>query len=163
MDRRPRRPRLIGQLTYPLPDGSPDPASPQDCGESCVSSIVSVARGIDIAPGCLREALGGPAASGITTAVQLAWLLDRLAVQASIATGNSVTELRLKVGSGHWVLPLGYWAGPLELHWVVLYDYGPIRNWFMDPWYRANRSMRSRQMQGLFEGTAVVVRDPNPR
>jgi hypothetical protein len=162
-NRRPRRPIVLSQLTYPLPDGRPDPQNFNDCGESCVSSVLATSSGVMIDPGALRQALGGTDRSGITTAGNLQYLLSRLGVDASVASGVDRPELESKVGTGHWVIALGYFQGPNELHWCVVYDYGRWRVWFMDPWVGRVRALAWHTYGSLREGSAVVCRDRNPR
>lgn len=160
---RPRRPVVVSQLRYPLPDGSPDPQAAQDCGESCVSSILATASGIALAPGALREALGGPNRAGQTTASDLEWLLSRLGVGCTQGAGLEMTKLRSKVGAGYWVIALGYYQGPNELHWVIAYDYGSMRVWYMDPWVGRVRVSLWPAFGNLTQGSYIEVRDKFPR
>lgn len=160
MDRRPRRPVAVSQLLYMLPDGSPDPDSPTDCGETCITSVLMTARGLKIAPGCLRQSLGAGRVDGRTTAADLATLLEGLALRPFVETDGDRILASKRMASSHWLITLGYFDGPNELHWVVTYDFGRARVWFMDPWVGRVRSRLWPTFMNQYENEWVAVPDP---
>lgn len=157
---RPRRPVAVSQLLYVLPDGQLDPEAPNDCGETCVTSLFTTARGLTLAPGCVRQMLGGHNRTGLTDAGALTTVLDALAMRPSSGSGGDRLVLSNKVADGDWVITLGHWVSPAVAHWVVLYDYGPMRAWFMDPWTGRVRSKLWSAFMNLYLRSWVAVPDP---
>jgi hypothetical protein len=150
----------VSQLLYVLPDGQLDPEAPNDCGESCITSLFATARGMTLSPGCVRQMLGGHTRTGLTDAVALSSVLGALEMKPKRGAGGDRLVLSNEVADGHWVIVLGNYAAPGVPHWVVLYDYGPMRAWFMDPWTGRLRSKLWSAFMNLYLESWVSVPDP---
>lgn len=163
MATRPRRPVVVSQLLYLLPDGSPDPANTTDCGESCCTSVIATARGVRIGPGCVRQALGKAETNGSTTAHDLGWYLSRFGLSTDRGQNSSRVELEQRIGSGCWSLALGSWIAPGYGHWEVFYDFGPQNLWAMDPYTGRDVEHSADEYDRLSEQSNVYIKDPTPR
>lgn len=154
-------PRIVNQRTALLPDGTVDPASLTDCGEACVSSVAASLGAPVLSPGCLRAAAGKPASLGVTTGADIALLLKGLAFRGDLRSSgpeDSESSFRRWLRWHSYVVALGYWQGPAELHWVVAYHVGRRRLWVMDPWVGEYVPWSWRGVADVFAGTAVTVR-----
>lgn len=133
----PPLPPTVSQLHAVLPDGSTDPQASTDCGEACVASVFAAWRGARFSPGCIREAMGGPFRPGTTSTDDLLDICRRLGLRAfERSPDRSQWEhvVREDVHHGRHVIPLGFWQGPAELHWIVVYGVHERGLWAMDPW-----------------------------
>lgn len=118
-------PPVVSQLQALLPDGNVDPARATDCGWACLSSALAGISGIDLAPGCLREAAGLSEWNGTSTANQVLGVARRLGVNAEAATFGSPTlwrQLRRLRNHGRYMMLLGGWIDPTIGHWVLAYS-----------------------------------------
>lgn len=143
-----------------LPDGNLDPQQWNDCGETCVAGIVAAVHGVDVSPGDVRESLGGPQRSGLTTAVDLVTALQHFEVAASVlATTWQNAWLRLRA---QWVVAmpvimLGNWLSSSSLHWVTMVgmEQGGVR--VIDPYTGTERVMLQAEFTGKYAGFMVLV------
>lgn len=157
---RPRRPALISQLRALDPGGAPDPAASTDCGESCVASVFRTRRGVLLSPGCVRQMLSKPTYAGNTTPDDVRTAGDALQLQPLRHDDLSPVRVKAALDNKHWLVALGYWQGPNELHWVLAYDYGAGVVWFMDPWTGRYRELQWATWQSLGQGKGVAFPDP---
>lgn len=137
-------PPRLGQNIVLLPDGSLDPEAVNDCGETCVSSVVLAMRGMSVSPGCWREALGGVNRSGITSADDIRRLLGvvRMKTQTEVASAWTEWErLHHLRHYGAYAMLLGAWLSQTELHWLLAYEYVNGVVWAMDPWTATYRTV----------------------
>lgn len=153
-------PPVVSQLHALGPDGVPDEAAASDCGEACVASVLTVHTSYLLAPGCVRQALGKPRVSGLTTAGDLSGVLRGFGVDSWIRTEpahvwDDMARLR---HFGRYVLVLGHWLQPSLLHWMLAYERDRDDLLCMDPW-RANLiRMSAMEYETQDSGTSVVAR-----
>ena len=154
-------PPVISQTQARLPDGSPDPAGPTDCGEACVASVMAHHTGLTFAPGAIRQALGLPPTDGSTTPVDLARVLGAFGCDpSSIPCPNevSITSWGDYTGPGRAVLWLNHLYGPDQAHWVLAFSVthaGPIA---MDPLQEQYRQLTWEQIRSLTAGFGILVK-----
>lgn len=153
-------PMLHDQRTAVLPDGSVDPGSLTDCGEACVASCCGGFRGDSPSVGCVRQMLDRADSSGLTTAADLSRLCMLLGLRGQGPERN-VRSLRAHVRratrSYRYVLLLGHFQGPAELHWVVAYHAGVRDCWVMDPWVGEFRGIDWDTCEALWSGVSLRV------
>lgn len=111
----------------------------------------------------MRQSMGLPGSSGATTAGDLWSWLNKVRLDAESIDGDDRIKLSKRIAAGWWAIVLGDWVAPNVAHWVVLYDYGALRAWFMDPWSGTDRSYLWPGFMNRYLGSAVYVKDPNPR
>jgi Papain-like cysteine protease AvrRpt2 len=125
------------QLGGLLPDGQPDPQQYNDCGETCVAMVVAAVQGIGLEPGYVRQQLGGPQRTGLTTSGDLALALatNRVSSRPDAKCCRAAWDaLKVSWGNALPVIVLGHWLNPASLHWMLLYGYDGVNFQFIDPW-----------------------------
>lgn len=120
-------PPVVGQRVARLPDGRLDPADETDCGWACLSSALVGISGLDITPGCLRQAAGLTEWNGTSTAGDI-WRVARgLGLDAVIRTFNRDQlwpQMKALRHHGAYMMLLGGWLDPTVGHWVLAYERG---------------------------------------
>lgn len=153
-------PPVVSQLQARLPDGQVDPARATDCGWACLSSALCGVKGIDLAPGCLREAAGLSEWNGTSTAAQIVSIGQRLGLDASAAifgTDRLWRQLRRLRRHGRYVMLLGGWIDPTIGHWVLAYERDATSVEVMGP-YSAERFRYPRRIvEARSYGVQVVI------
>lgn len=155
------RPPVVAQNRYVLPDGNPDPQHANDCGESCVASVILATTGLQFSPGCLRQALGGANRSGLTTANDLRKLCEGCSLHGEtlfMDMDELWTRLHQLRRAGHYMLILGYWLSFAEMHWYLAYEGDSQLVWVMDPWTALYTPLAESTVRMRANGCAVVVR-----
>lgn len=118
-------PPVVGQLQARLPDGQLDPAQATDCGWACLASALVGISGVDIAPGCLRQAAGLSEWNGTSTARDITRVARGLGLSAEpriFGTGQLWHALEGLRHHGVYMLVLGGWLDPVVGHWVLAYE-----------------------------------------
>lgn len=153
-------PPRIGQNIALLPDGTFDPQHANDCGESCVASVVSALRGITVSPGCWREALGDFRRTGMTTAGDLQRLLVVPGLTSYADHSDAETQWGHLTNLRHYAaysIILGSWLSTTEFHWLLAYERAATVVWTMDPWTASYRPMGVQEFCELYAGVAVRI------
>lgn len=130
-------PPVVGQLVSRLPDGNIDPDAATDCGESCVASISQALHGMEIGPGCVRQALGLTKGVGTTYPSDLERYLSWITSDtwATTLEGDALNEaLHHLRHFGRYAVLLGDWVGRGVGHWVLAYEWDKGSILVMDPW-----------------------------
>ena len=148
------------QVSGVLPDGAPDPQQYNDCGETCVAMVVAAVKGVLLEPGYVRQQLGGPNRSGLTTANDLVTALLRSHIPATELSNNAAEGWRQLMA--HWglacpVIVLGNWLNPASLHWYLMRGFGGGTMKFSDPWTGTEVALTQPQFAHLYTGSMVVV------
>jgi len=145
-----------------LPDGNLDPQQYNDCGETCCAMVIAAVRGIRVAPGELRQELGGVQRSGLTSPGDLVQVLAANHIQAhveSMDAANAWMLLAACYGTAKPVVVLGYWLNMACMHWMLLVDKAPARFVFLDPWTASRREVTLAEWRGHYTQAVVVVDD----
>lgn len=153
-------PPIVAQRSALLPDGQVDPANTTDCGEACVASVLEVASGYRISPGCVRQALGEPRDNGRTVASELSRLLTGLGVPSWIyaeGAADSWEHCAKLRHYGFYRIVLGYWLTFPALHWVLAYERTSRSLRVMDPWGGEERSISEADFQTHYASAMVVA------
>lgn len=151
---------LVGQNAPSLPDGSPDPAHLTDCGEACCSIVLRAFKSLSLSPGCIRDAMGKPPASGLTTAPDLIAFLSHfpLAARPVTLTANAARHYLLTEPTNEsCAIALGTWVSADFQHWVVCGQRGAAGVWQSDPWPPAHVLKTWAEFDAAFGGQLVVV------
>jgi hypothetical protein len=151
-------PPLVSQLQTVLPDGTIDPASLTDCGESCMGSALAGLTGVLLSPGCIRQAMGLPSTSGNSNASQLAAVahLARGEIVVSFHTGDALWKsLGYLRKHGRYALILGHWLSPDYGHWVLAYERDGSAVRVMGPWGNAYARYSPQHLESLSMGSQV--------
>lgn len=151
---------LVAQNRVLLPDGSIDPDHATDCGESCVSSVITANTSYTLTPGCIRQAMQLNRDSGITTANDLWQFLHAMGINAfrveqpAANEWASLNELR---HHGKYRILLGSWESPDFLHWVVAFEKSSGGIKYMDPWNGTYGYMDLSRFREQYALAAVVA------
>jgi hypothetical protein len=143
-----------------LPDGSPDPAQYNDCGETCVSMVVAAVHGTPIEAGSVRQAIGGSSRSGLTIGADLvaAFSYYNVAAASQDLPGpialSVIRALRLQANP---TIVLGRWLNPSSLHWILVWDTAAGIVGYCDPWSGQRQTMASSTFLAKYAGTVVQV------
>jgi hypothetical protein len=146
-----------------LPDGQPDPAQYNDCGETCVVMVIAAIKGVSMEPGAIRQMLGGWQRTGLTTGADLAQALQDCNISCAETTlGGADAFQQVKNHWGHAMpmIALGEWLNPGVLHWVLIWSWSPSFVGVIDPWTGEKRNIAQGDFIRLFRGSMVVVTEP---
>jgi hypothetical protein len=149
---------IVGQNSPSLPDGMPDPAHYEDCGEANVSCVVLVARGAFVSPGCIREMLGKRATNGYTDAGDLARAARFFGIPAESNPATAAEARTLLTGAhgeNRIYSVLGTWIFPGLGHWVVGGAASAAGLYVMDPWHAKHTLLAWEEFDRLYEGSLV--------
>lgn len=151
---------LVAQNRVLLPDGSIDPYHATDCGESCVSSVITAHTSYTLTPGCIRQSMELNDDSGITTSNDLWKFLHAMGInsyrveQSAANEWESLNELR---HYGKYRILLGSWESPAFLHWIVAFEKSSTGFKCMDPWNGVYGYIELPRFQEQFALSAVVA------
>ena len=145
-----------------LPDGQMDPQADNDCGETCVAMVGATMRGVAIAPGDIRQQLGGVRRIGLTSPEDLMQAVAINHVRSHVERPNSQNGWMLNAacyGQDKPAIVLGYWLNMSCMHWMLLIDKVPARFTFVDPWTGECRQLTLQQWMAAYCSATVVVDD----
>jgi ABC-type bacteriocin/lantibiotic exporter with double-glycine peptidase domain len=151
---------VVSQQQALLPDGNRDPANQTDCGEACLTVILEAAGRGNLSPGCIRQWLGKPQTSGVTSGDELALILRRCRVPAHVAELSDTTaedEIRARAETGGAAIILGAWVDPRFDHWVVTGRLSDLGVWVSDPWAGIIRELSWDTFLAQYFGVMVAV------
>ena len=143
-----------------LPDGNPDPEQYNDCGETCVAAVVASVHGVCLEPGAIRQMLGGPARSGLTTGDDLVVALKRCNTLAVSYADDVSIAWQLVQSAEKQAFPtivLGEWSPPDALHWVLVTGLSAGGITVANPWDGKIYPISWETFVRLYRGTVVEV------
>ena len=145
-----------------LPDGALDPQEDNDCGETCVAMVVAAVRGVVLAPGDIRQQLGGVGRSGLTSPEDLVRALALNHVSSHVEKMDTEHAWILNAGCYAIAKPniaLGYWLNMSCMHWMLLADKLPAQFVFVDPWTGSLRALTLQMWRAQYCQATVVIDD----
>lgn len=151
------------QLQDPWGASGLDPYRTQDCGEECLAEVAWYYRRWTLSAYHIRLQIPGHADSGLTTGADLAGWLNVRGMPSSAVETDATQIRRLcreEVFAGRPVILLGWYAGPAELHWVVVRGSGDGRAGFNDSWGGLYREASWAWMAAHFGGQLVKTSHP---
>lgn len=135
-------------------------AASMDCGEECVSMVLSAVCAVYTTEQQVREAMNVPAVNLGTSGGMLQSGLLHWGV-TSFLLNTSRVDLRrtLKgvVDRGWYSIVLGTWVSPLIDHWVLTRGYGSGYLHVNDPWFGTERAIPWMTVLEQYRGQVVVV------
>jgi len=118
---------------------------------------------VPVEAGWLREILGGPERSGLTTAEDLSALLTACHVQnklLSVAPGGIISDLKISYGERRLVALLGAYGPGGVMHWITMVGMAPGRVTVYDPWVGATVVWTEDNLVAAYAGSGVVCMEP---
>jgi len=148
------------QLNDPLPTGALPSWRYEECGEECCAEVIFAQHGVEVSADALRAQLGGPGRRGLTTGADLARILARANVAASVMEApadNAPEQVQAATGAGRMVIALGHWLDPQVLHWVLVTRSDKAGCSYNDPWGGRRISADWHLFAARYAGELVVV------
>lgn len=141
-------------------DGNPDPFALNDCGEEACSMVIFMQGHDLLSAGQIRQDFPQDNSDGFTNSQGLVDILSHFNIPAHAGTPGPVHILPVierQYAAACFTIVLGYYAGPNELHWVLVLDTQGDNVVYNDPWDGLRHSVPKTWFRNLYAGETVEV------